>query len=234
MSKDLYPNLTQKETMWLKRCRAARASGNVTKWCEENDVSRRVLYNWEKKIVAKGVPVHPLVEDEEVTTGPAILEDGGLGYLKDLSEHERFFATERKKQYMNDYPDLNDSVDMMSLHILIMQEVHIARLLQHQAQGKDVGERLEQAQKIFQNTAQKLGIDRGDRLKRGDTGNEGDIASFALSMQSQMPDIMRRIEQDTTEEEELKKKRRESGRDAIAIREEAPEEEDLIIDGTAG
>jgi hypothetical protein len=232
MSDDIPHNLSQKEVKWLKRIRAARASGNISQWCRDNNVARQDLYTWERRITKKGAATEPGVENDDVI-GPSIAEDGGLGYLENLTKPEREFVTRRKEEYLEDYPDLNNSVDMMSLHILLMQEIDIARLLKQQAKGSDVSERLERAQKIFQNTANKLGIDREDRLKRGETGNEGDIASFALEMQSDMPDILKTLEREEEEEEELLRERRAEGRDATAIRTEAPDEEEVLVDGSA-
>lgn len=230
MSAGIPQNLSQKEIKWLKRVRAARESGNVSQWCRDNNVVRQDLYKWEKRLNKKGVATEPGVDNEDVT-GPSIAEDGGLGYLENLSKPERVFVTRRKEEYLGDYPDLNNSVDMMSLHILLMQEIDIARLLKQQAQGSDVSERLERAQKIFQNTANKLGIDREDRLKRGETGNEGDIASFALEMHSDMPDIIKTMEIEEEEEEQLLQERKEQGRDAATIRTETPDNEEVLVDG---
>lgn len=227
-----YQNLTEEEVKWLKICQEARGSNlSISEWCRKNNIDRRNYYHWEKKLRDKGYVTTPGVKQGEVSRGESIIGGEEMGYIESLSAGEKKFIHKRQDEYLEDYPDLNDSVDMMSLQILLMQEVHIARLLKQQALGHDVGEDLERAHKLFQTTAAKLGIDRDNRLKRGETGAEGDIASFALSMQSDISEIMKRMQHDSDEEEELRKKRRQSGRDSLSIREEAPNSEEVALDG---
>ena len=44
-------NRQQKLSIWAERVRACRASGQtVTQWCEENSISVKTYYNWQKRI----------------------------------------------------------------------------------------------------------------------------------------------------------------------------------------
>ena len=60
-------NRQQKLSIWAERVRACRESGQtVTQWCEENSISVKTYYNWQKRVYEMASTQEPQFADISV------------------------------------------------------------------------------------------------------------------------------------------------------------------------
>jgi hypothetical protein len=128
-----------------------------------------------------------------VDTASQNISDGSI--LDVLSDNEREWFTNRKKEYENDF-DFNQSSDKVLLDQLLVEEVIQRRILKEQLQfsKKDLSRPLNDVLKRVTELQERLGITRQQRAGILDNV-DGNVAQLAISLDKKleaMPEMLKK------------------------------------------
>lgn len=130
-----------------------------------------------------------------------------------LSKTDQKFYDEKKRFYLEAYPDLiNDPFDMDNLHLLIIEQIIQRNLLKAKQKhpNKEITESYERSLKRISKLMEDLSVRRTDRLGKKDQGKKTvNIASLSMNFSDSdaISAMQERLNLMNSEEQEIKERK---------------------------